>query len=114
MWLGALCGHLPSNHTTGNATQTTSEEKSGLVETERTGPVATTLSFVGGELSFLEVSSVLVGLQLSGSVSNFFLKASAGKITVFKVNCVFWPVTESIHEVFTWFGSVLMMWSDGG
>ena len=50
MWLGALRGHLPSNCSTGNAKQTTSEEKSGPVET---GPVATAVSFVGGELNFL-------------------------------------------------------------
>ena len=47
-------------------------------------------SFVGGELNFLKLGSVLVGL--SGGVSNFFLKASTAKITVFEVKCVFWPV----------------------
>ena len=46
-------------------------------------------SFVGAELSFLKLGSVL---GLSGGVIEFFLKASTGKITVFNVKCVFWPV----------------------
>ena len=44
-------------------------------------------SFVGGELSFLKLGSVLVGL--SGRCVNFVLKASIAKITVFEVK---WPV----------------------
>ena len=44
-------------------------------------------SFVGSELSFLKLVSVLVGL--SGGVSN---KASTAKITAFEVKCVFWLV----------------------
>ena len=53
----------------GNAKQTTSEEKSGPVETGLTGLVATALNcFVGVELRFLELGSVLVGL--SEGVSN--------------------------------------------
>ena len=47
-------------------------------------------SFVGSELSFLKLVSVLVGL--SGGVSNFFFKASTAKITAFEVKCVFWLV----------------------
>ena len=57
-------------------------------------------SFVGSELSFLKLVSVLVGL--SGSVSNFSSKPaqpklavaalSTAKITVFEVKCVFWLV----------------------
>ena len=53
----------------GNAKQTTSEEISGPVETRLTRPVATALNcFVGVELRFLELGSVLVGL--SEGVSN--------------------------------------------
>ena len=46
--------------------------------------------FVGGKLSFLKLGSVLVGLN--GGASNFFMKRSTAKITVFEVKCVFWPV----------------------
>ena len=46
VWLGALRGGPPSNRATGNAKQTTSEEKSGPVETGLTGLVATALSLV--------------------------------------------------------------------
>ena len=44
-------------------------------------------SFVGGELSFLKLVSVLVGL--SGGVSNFSSKPAQ---PVFEVRCVFWLV----------------------
>ena len=55
-------------------------------------------SFVGGELSFLKLGSVLVGFSQPGDVKNFswrcenffFLKASTAKVTVFEVKCVFW------------------------
>ena len=46
-------------------------------------------SFVGGELSFPKLGSVLVGF--TGGVLNFF-KANIAKIAVFEVKCVFWPV----------------------
>ena len=46
--------------------------------------------FVGSELSFLELVSVLVGM--SGGMSNFSSKASTAKITAFEVKCVFWLV----------------------
>ena len=47
--------------------------------------------FVGSELSFLKLVSVLIGLN--GGVSNkFFLKASTAEITTFEVKCVFWLV----------------------
>ena len=46
-------------------------------------------SLEGGELSFLKLGSVLVGLSEG---VEFFLKAITGKITVSEVKCVFWPV----------------------
>ena len=46
-------------------------------------------SFVGGELSFLKLSSVLVGFI--GGVSSF-LESQQSQIAVLKVNCEFGPV----------------------
>ena len=47
------------------------------------------VSFVGGELSFLKLGSVLVGFEWR--CVKYFLKASTAKITVLRSN-VFWPV----------------------
>ena len=46
--------------------------------------------FVGSELRFLKLGSVLVGFEWR--CVEYFLKARTAKIYDFEVKCVFWPV----------------------
>ena len=77
-------------------------------------------SFVGGELSFPKLGSVLVGLTRGGV--KFFLKLTQPN-WVFEVKCEFWLACrlelkwsqdKSIHEVFTCFVCVLITSLDCG
>ena len=77
-------------------------------------------SFVGSELSFLKLVSVLVGL--SGGVSNFYSKPAQPKLLFLRSMCglacrlkLKWSQNKSICKFFHLICvCVLIMWSDWG